>query len=695
MPRQLPLTRTRNIGIMAHIDAGKTTLTERILYYTGKTHKIGEVHDGTAEMDWMVQEKERGITITAAATTCYWKNTQVNIIDTPGHVDFTMEVERSLRVLDSAIAVFDGVAGVEPQSETVWRQADRYNVPRICFVNKMDRVGADFNRCMDMIREKLYSEPLALQLPVGSEDAFRGVVDLLEMKGIMWDDATGQQFEITEIPEDMLEQARRQRDQMIEQLAEHDDAVMELYLEGVEPDVKVLRDAIRNVTLKSLMFPVFCGSALKNKGVQPVLDAIVEYLPSPRDVKPVEGHNPADNEEIIIRRPDDKEPFCGLVFKIRSDAHVGKLSYIRVYSGHLKKGETVLNVAAGKKERTNRFLRMHANDREDLGEVFSGDIVAVVGLKTARTGDTLCTPADAVLLEKMVFPEPVISIAIEPKTKADRDKLDASLARLEDEDPTFRVKTDPETGQILISGMGELHLDIIVDRLLREFNISANIGKPQVTYKETITRAVESEGRYEKQIGGVDHFGHVKIHVEPGETGSGFIFENRLTGGEIPEEFIPHIRAGLEDAMQAGVVAGYEMTDVAVALTGGSWNESTSVDTAYRIAANMALKDGARKALPALMEPVMNLEVVSPDEYTGDIINDINTRRGRIGIIDMKGELKVVHALLPLSEAFGYATSVRSMSQGRASHTLQFSHYEIVPKNVMDVIVGRITGVVQ
>ena len=695
MPRQLPLTRTRNIGIMAHIDAGKTTLTERILYYTGKTHKIGEVHDGTAEMDWMVQEKERGITITAAATTCYWKNTQVNIIDTPGHVDFTMEVERSLRVLDSAIAVFDGVAGVEPQSETVWRQADRYNVPRICFVNKMDRVGADFKRCMDMIREKLYSEPLALQLPVGSEDTFRGVVDLLEMKGIMWDDATGQQFEITEIPEDMLEQARRQRDQMIEQLAEHDDAVMELYLEGVEPDVKVLRDAIRNVTLKSLMFPVFCGSALKNKGVQPVLDAIVEYLPSPRDVKPVEGHNPADNEEMIIRRPDDKEPFCGLVFKIRSDTHVGKLSYMRVYSGHLKKGETVLNVAAGKKERTNRFLRMHANDREDLGEVFSGDIVAVVGLKTARTGDTLCTPADAVLLEKMVFPEPVISIAIEPKTKADRDKLDASLARLEDEDPTFRVKTDPETGQILISGMGELHLDIIVDRLLREFNISANIGKPQVTYKETITRAVESEGRYEKQIGGVDHFGHVKIHVEPGETGSGFIFENRLTGGEIPEEFIPHIRAGLEDAMQAGVVAGYEMTDVAVALTGGSWNESTSVDTAYRIAANMALKDGARKALPALMEPVMNLEVVSPDEYTGDIINDINTRRGRIGIIDMKGELKVVHALLPLSEAFGYATSVRSMSQGRASHTLQFSHYEIVPKNVMDVIVGRITGVVQ
>jgi elongation factor G len=678
---------------MAHIDAGKTTLTERILFYTGKTHKIGEVHNGTAEMDWMIQEKERGITITAAATTCYWKNTRVNIIDTPGHVDFTVEVERSLRVLDSAIAVFDGVAGVEPQSETVWRQADHYGIPRICFVNKMDRIGADYDRCIQMIKDKLHAVPLPLQIPIGLEDSHAGVLDLVGMKSIRWKDELGLELDEGGIPDDLADTARRFREELIEKIAEHDDHIMEKYLEGTDPDPEDIKKAIRKATVETKLFPVFCGSALKNKGVQPILDAIIDYLPSPRDVKPVQGHNPKNHEEIMTREAADKEPFSGLVFKIMSDPYVGKLSYLRVYSGHVKAGDQVFNQNNGKKERVNRFLLMHANDRQDIDEIFTGDIVAIVGLKNARTGDTLCDEHNPILLEKMEFPEPVISIAIEPKTKADLEKMRSSLQRLEEEDPTFKVNFDPDSGQMLISGMGELHLEIIVDRLLREFKIQANIGKPQVTYKETITAAVESSHVYEKQIGGKDQFAHVVLKMEPAPPGSGLVFHNGIAGGQIPQEFIPHVEAGVNDAMQAGVIAGYKMDDVKVSLTGGSYNELASVDMAYRIAANIAFKDGARKANPTLMEPIMKLEVVSPDDYTGDIINDINTRRGRIEHIDFRGALKVIKATVPLSEVFGYATSVRSMSQGRASHTLQFSHYENVPKDVMERIVGRITGI--
>jgi elongation factor G len=692
MARELPLTRTRNIGIMAHIDAGKTTLTERILYYTGKTHKIGEVHDGTAEMDWMVQEKERGITITAAATTCSWKNTRVNIIDTPGHVDFTMEVERSLRVLDSAIAVFDGVAGVEPQSETVWRQADKYHVPRICLVNKMDRLGADFWRCVEMIKERLHAVPLPLQIPIGVEDSFQGAVDLIHMKALQWSGEKGENVNESDIPGDLMKEAEKHREELIEKLGEHCDDIMEKYINGDTIESEELEEAVRKGTVESKFFPVFCGSALKNKGVQPVLDAIVKYLPSPVDIKPVEGHDVKDHDIMIERKADDREPFCGLVFKIMSDPHVGRLSYMRVYSGSLKAGETVLNVSGNKKERINKFLRMHANNREEVKQVYTGDIVAVVGLKNIVTGETLSDEKNPVLLEKMEFPDPVISIAIEPKTKADQEKLLATLKRLEEEDPTFVADNNSETGQLIISGMGELHLEIIVDRLLREFKISANVGKPQVTYKETITKAVDSEQRYEKQIGGKNQFGHVVIRLEPGEAGSGFLFENGLKGGEIPQEFIKDIEAGLRDSLEAGVLAGYKMVDIRATLTGGSYNENDSLDTGYRIAANMALREGARKADPALMEPVMKLEVVTPEEYSGDIINDINTRRGRIDDINYRGLLKIVHALVPLSETFGYATSVRSMSQGRASHTLQFSHYEQVPKNVTDNILGRMSG---
>jgi elongation factor G len=653
---------------------------------------MGEVHDGTAEMDWMIQEKERGITITAAATTCFWKNTIINIIDTPGHVDFTMEVERSLRVLDSAIAVFDGVAGVEPQSETVWRQADRYHIPRICFVNKMDRVGADFERCLKMIEEKLFAEPLPLHIPIGSESDFVGVVDIVHMKGITWKDQMGEEVEETEIPKELQEQAHRYREKLLEKVAEHDDHLMEKYLEGVEPDPDELKEGIRKVTIGATLFPVFCGSALKNKGVQPILDAIVDYLPSPRDIKPVDGHDVEDTEKIITREANDKEPFCGLVFKIMSDSYVGKLSYLRVYSGHLNTGDTVLNVTDNKKERINRVLRMHANSREDLKEVFTGDIVAIVGSKTARTGDSFSDIKNPILLEKMEFPDPVISIAIEPKTKADQEKLFASLTRLEEEDPTFHVEANTESGQTLISGMGELHLEIIVDRLLREFKIQANVGKPQVTYKETITRSAEAEYKYEKRIGDKDQFGYVKIRMKPGSPGSGFQFSNELSGGEIPGEFISHIEAGLRDAMQGGVIAGYRMDDISVSLIGGSFDVGTSMDMAYRIAAGMALKEGARKGSPTLMEPIMKLEVVSPDEYTGDIINDINSRRGKIETIDIRGELKIIDAMVPLAEMFGYATSVRSMSQGRATHTLQFSRYEVVPESTAEKIIGRMMG---
>lgn len=692
MPRELPISRTRNIGIMAHIDAGKTTLTERILFYTGKTHKMGEVHEGTAEMDWMLQEKERGITITAAATTCSWKHTRINIIDTPGHVDFTIEVERSLRVLDSAIAVFDGVAGVEPQSETVWRQADRYHIPRICFVNKMDRIGADFDRCLRMIKEKLFAFPLPIQIPIGAEDAFAGIVDLIEMRAEYWKDDKGTEIEYGPIPDSLRERALDFREILLEKIAESDDDLMAKYLDGVEPGTDEVRKGVRKATLTAECFPVLCGSALKNKGVQPVLDAIVEYLPSPKDIPPVKGHNPKNYEEMLERQADDKEPFCGLVFKIMSDPYVGKLSYLRVYSGHIKAGDMVHNMTTGKKDRLSRVLRMHANDREEMKELYTGDIVAIVGLKNGRTGDTLCDDAHQIVLEKMEFPEPVISIAIEPRTKADQEKLNSALSRLEDEDPTFRVFSDEETGQKIISGMGELHLEIIVDRLMREFNVQANVGKPQVTYKETITKPATAEHVYEKVIAGKDQFGHVKLTLEPGTPGSGFAFESRITADIIPDELIKHIRDGVTDSMQGGVIAGYKMDDVSVALVGGSYNENASTDMAYRIAANIAFKEAARDASPTLMEPVMTLEVVCPDEYTGDVINDVNSRRGRIETIDMRGELKVVKSKVALSEMFGYATSLRSLTQGRASHTLQFSHFEMVSKEVMDRILGKITG---
>ncbi len=694
MARKLPIIRTRNIGIMAHIDAGKTTLTERILFYTGKTHKMGEVHDGTAEMDWMIQEKERGITITAAATTCMWKTTAINIIDTPGHVDFTMEVERSLRVLDSAIAVFDGVAGVEPQSETVWRQADRYNVPRICFVNKLDRIGADYDMCLRMIREKLFAEPLPLQIPIGSESSFIGVIDLVIMKMLIWDDPAGKDYRMAEISDDLKGVAEKGREHMLEKLADCDESIMEKFLEGIIPDEKEIKEAIRNATVNAKLYPVFCGAALRNKGVQPLLDAVVDYLPSPKDKPAVQGHDVNDHDKIIVREVDDKEPFCALVFKIMTDPHVGKLSYMRVYSGTFKSGDQVLNVFVGKKERVGKFLRMHANHREEIDDVCTGDIVAAVGLKSARTGDTITSIDFPVLLEKMIFPEPVISIAIELKSKADQDKLNLALSRLVEEDPTFRSSINEDTGQLIISGMGELHLDIIVDRLLREFNIPANIGKPQVTYKETITSSTTSEHIYEKQIAGKDNFGHVKIIIEPSGSGKGFIFKNNLSADAIPKAFISSIEAGLNDSMMGGVIAGYKMEDITVTLLRADYNELKSTELAYRIAANMALKDGVRDAKPFLMEPVMKLEIVSPEEYTGEIISDLNSRRGKIENIDFKGALKVIDALIPLSEAFGYATAVRSMSQGRATHTLQYSHYDLVPESVMNRILGRISGLI-
>ncbi|MCL1864899.1 MAG: elongation factor G [Spirochaetes bacterium] len=694
MSRNLPIDRTRNIGIMAHIDAGKTTLTERVLFFTGKTHKMGEVHEGTAEMDWMVQEKERGITITAAATTCTWKNSAINIIDTPGHVDFTMEVERSLRVLDSAIAVFDGVAGVEPQSETVWRQADKYNVPRICFVNKLDRLGADYEQCIRMIKDKLYAVPLPLQIPIGAESSFTGVVDIITMKAIVWNDQSGKEFEFLEIPDDLKAKADSARDNMIEKLADCDESILEKFLEGISPTEDEIKKAIRNATINAKLYPVFCGSALKNKGIQPLLDAIVDYLPSPKDKPAVQGHDVNDYAKLITREVDDKEHFCALVFKIMTDPHVGKLSYMRVYSGTFKSGDQILNVFSGKKERIGKFLRMHANNREEIDAVYTGDIVVAVGLKTVRTGDTVTSVEYPILLEKMTFPEPVISIAMELKSKGDQDKLNQALLRLADEDPTFRSNISEETGQLIISGMGELHLDIIVDRLLREFNIPANVGKPQVTYKETITVPAVSEHVYEKQIGGKDNFGHVKISIEPSESGKGFIFKNNISPELIPKIFIDSIHAGLIDSMMSGVIAGYKMEDITVTLLKADYNELKSSELAYRIAANMALKDGVREAKPFLMEPIMKLEIVSPEEYTGDIINDLNSRRGKIENIDFKGNLKVLEALIPLSEAFGYATVVRSMSQGRATHTLQYSHYDLVPESIMNRILGKFSGLI-
>lgn len=693
MGRDLPLHRTRNIGIMAHIDAGKTTLTERILFYTGKTHKIGEVHEGNAEMDWMVQERERGITITAAATSCSWNNTRINIIDTPGHVDFTVEVERSLRVLDSAIAVFDAVAGVEPQSETVWRQADSYHIPRICFINKMDRVGADFDRTISMIKTKLFAEPLPIQMPIGKESDFEGAIDLIKMKALYNEGDHGETLSEKEIPAELLSTAELRREEFLEKLSEHDDGIMEKYLEGEFPTEEELYDAVRNVTLNTDLFPVFCGTALKNKGVQPVLDAIEKYLPSPKDVKPVEGHNYEDHELIEIRKADDKEPFSALVFKIRSDAYVGKLSYIRVYSGQLSVGDQIFNVTENKKERVGRILRMHANDREEVKEIFTGDIVALVGMKLAKTGDTLTGSSNPILLEKMHFPEPVISVAIEPKTKADNDKLIDSLNRLAEEDPTFVFRNDDETGQKLISGMGELHLDIIVDRLVREFNLNANIGNPQVTYKETILASSTVDKDYENIISGKNMKARVKVSIQPSDSEE-LIIENRIADPMFPKELIVSIESGINDAMQAGVLAGFKVDYVRAVIEDADVYDVDSNEMVFRIAANMAVREALEKANPCLLQPIMKLEVVCPDEYTGDVINDINTRGGRIENIDMDGMLKSIKAYVPMANMFGYATAVRSLSQGRASHTMQFFKYEKLSeagtKEIVDRIMGRV-----
>jgi elongation factor G len=691
--REYPLVRTRNIGIMAHIDAGKTTTTERILYYTGKSYKVGEVHEGTAQMDWMVQEKERGITITSAATTTFWKDHWINIIDTPGHVDFTVEVERSLRVLDGAVAIFDAVAGVEPQTETVWRQADRYHVPRICFVNKMDRVGADFERTIHMIEERLHAQPLVVQLPWGQEASFVGVIDLIEMKGLRWTEEMGENWETADVPAELMAKAEEWRHRLFEQLADHDESLMDKYVHGQEPSADELRRALRKATLEVTGTPVLCGSAFKNKGVQPLLDAVVAYLPSPVDVPPVTGLHPKTGEEKV-RKADDTEPFSALVFKIMSDPYVGRLTYIRLYSGVLRSGAHIENSTEGRKERIGRILQMHANHREDKEAAFTGDIVAVVGLKHSTTGDTLSDPADPIILESMTFPTPVVSVAIEPKTKADQDKLTNALARLADEDPTFHVKFNDETGQTLISGMGELHLEVIVDRLVREFNVGANVGKPQVAYRETITKPVHKvEARYIRQTGGRGQYGHVEIDLEPTGPGGGYEFINKIVGGTIPREYIPSVDQGIQEAMESGVVAGYPMVDIRATLIDGSYHEVDSSEIAFKIAGQMALRDGARKASPALLEPVMSFEVLTPEEFMGDVLGDLTSRRGRIEHIDERAGMRAVRVLVPLAELFGYATDLRSRTQGRASHTpMQLHAYQEVPTGIAHEIVARVRG---
>ncbi|HET9724555.1 MAG TPA: elongation factor G [Actinomycetota bacterium] len=690
--REYPLARTRNIGIMAHIDAGKTTTTERILYYTGKAYKIGEVHEGTALMDWMVQERERGITITSAATTCVWKDHWINIIDTPGHVDFTVEVERSLRVLDGAIAVFDAVAGVEPQTETVWRQADHYRVPRICFVNKMDRTGADFGRTVQMMVERLHAEPLVIQLPWGSENSFQGVIDLIEMKALHWVNEMGEEWETHEIPPELMDAATEAHHELFEKLADHDESLMDKFVHEGDATPEELRRAIRRATLSGEGVPVLCGSAFKNKAIQPLLDAIVSYLPAPIDVPPVEGHTPAG--EHAERRPDDSEPFSGLVFKIMSDPYVGRLTYVRVYSGVLRSGSHVANTTKDRKERIGRILQMHANHREDMEAAFTGDIVAIVGLKHSTTGDTLAEPSKPIVLESISFPTPVISVAVEPKTKADQDKLGNGLQKLSDEDPTFVVKYDDETGQTVISGMGELHLDIIVDRLRREFSVDANVGKPQVAYRETIRRDVRKvEGRFVRQSGGRGQFGHVYIDLEPTGQGGGYEFINKITGGSIPREYIPAVDHGIQEAMESGVVAGYPLVDVRATLVDGTYHEVDSSEIAFKIAGSMALKEAARRADPVLLEPVMEFEVVSPEDFLGDVMGDVTARRGRIERIDDRGGMKAVRVLVPLAELFGYATDLRSRTQGRASHTpMQLQAYHEVPAQISKEIVARVRG---
>ena len=689
MSRTIPLERQRNIGIMAHIDAGKTTTTERILFYTGVTYKIGEVHEGTAVMDWMEQERERGITITSAATTCFWRDHGINIIDTPGHVDFTIEVERSLRVLDGAIAVFCSVGGVEPQSETVWRQATRYKVPRIAFVNKMDRVGADFFRVVGMMEERLRTRPVVMHLPVGKEDTFAGVVDLVKEKTLVWDESTlGARYRVEDISDEMRDEVAEYRERLIEAASDFDEALMEKYLEGEEISPEEIMAAIRKGTLGLEITPVFCGSAFKNKGVQPLLDAVIDYLPSPVDIPPVRGINPKTEEEEVRETRDDAT-YSALAFKIMTDPFVGQLTFFRVYSGCISAGSYVYNSSKNQKERIGRLVRMHSNKREEVKEVYAGDIAAAVGLKYTTTGDTICDPDHPILLESLEIPEPVISIAIEPKTKADQERLAVSLQKLSVEDPSFRVKTDEETGQTIISGMGELHLEIIVDRLLREFKVEASVGKPQVAYKETILRSAKAEGKYIKQTGGRGQYGHVWLEVEPNEPGKGFEFINKIVGGVVPREYIPAVEAGVKEAMEAGTLAGYPVVDVKVTLFDGSYHDVDSSEMAFKIAGSMGFKEAVKKAGQVLLEPIMDVEVVVPEQFMGDVIGDLNSRRGKVLGMDSRAGFQVISAKVPLANMFGYSTDLRSLTQGRASFTMQFSHYEQVPSSVMEALTAK------
>lgn len=687
MPRDYSLDKIRNIGIMAHIDAGKTTFTERVLFYTGKKHKIGEVHEGAAEMDWMEQEKERGITITSAATTCFWKGNKINIIDTPGHVDFTVEVERSLRVLDGAVAVFDGQAGVEPQSETVWRQADKYHVPRLCFVNKMDKMGADFYMSLDSIKQRLNAKAVAIQLPIGAEDNLKGVIDLLERKAYTFAGNFGENITEVEIPEDMKEKVEKYRSDLVERAVECDEATMEKYLSGEEISVADLKKAIRQGVLNNSIYPVLCGTALQNIGVQFALDAVNEYLPSPLDIKDVEASDLDDAEKKVTVKADDNAPFVGLAFKIATDPFVGKLCFVRVYQGVLQAGSYIVNASTGNKERIGRLVRMHANHREEIKEIYAGDIAAVIGLKNTTTGNTLCDENKPVLLESITFPEPVIKIAVEPKTKVDQEKMGVALSRLAEEDPTFRVETDEETNQILISGMGELHLDIIVDRMKREFGVEANVGKPQVSYRETITQMAEAEHKYVKQSGGRGQYGHCLLRVEPAGEGKGYEFVDEVKGGVIPKEYIPAIEKGVKEGLLSGVVAGYPMVDVRVAVYYGSYHEVDSSEIAFKMAGLFAFKDACQKAKPILLEPIMKVEVTTPEDYMGNIIGDLNSKRGQIEeMIDRPNKIKAIKAKVPLAEMFGYVTALRSMSQGRANSVMEFSHYSEVPRNVLETI---------
>ncbi len=692
MARKVQLEKCRNIGIMAHIDAGKTTTTERVLYYTGRTHRIGEVHEGTAVMDWMEQEQERGITITSAATTCFWREERINIIDTPGHVDFTAEVERSLRVLDGAVAVFDAVHGVEPQSETVWRQADKYGVPRICFINKMDKMGADFERAIETIRKRLNARPVAIQLPIGSESNFKGIIDLFEMKAAVWlEETLGAKFETQDIPENLKKKANAFHNQLVETIVENDDDLLHKYMEGEVITPEELRASLRKSVIGLKLFPVLCGSAFKNKGVQPMLDAVVDFLPSPADVPPVIGLDPDSGKEIL-RAADDTAPLSALAFKIMTDPFVGQLAFIRIYSGHLKTGDSIFMPGKNKRERIGRLLKMHANKREEISEIYAGDICAVVGLKTITTGDTICDEKHPIVLESIEFPAPVIAVAVEPKTKADQEKMGIALGRLAQEDPTFKVNTDPDSGQTIISGMGELHLEIIIDRMMREFKVEANVGKPQVAYRETIRKQAQAEGKFIRQTGGRGQYGHVKIRVEPSEPGKEYEFVNDIVGGSVPREYIKPVAEGIREAMEGGILAGYPLVDIKATLYDGSYHEVDSSEMAFKIAGSMAFKDAARKATPVLLEPVMSVEVVVPEDFMSAIIGDLNSRRGRIEGMEHRAGSQVIKAMVPLSEMFGYATNMRSNTQGRATFSMHFSRYEEVPRSVSEEIIARVQG---